>query len=187
MSTANTSVQAASQPATHGDGQHRPDTSAAESLEMTNLPETQPHTKAAHPPAAQPEMIESTTSPPQRAQLGRSETADVFLGPDGAAPSNAATDSTEPILRISLMLITGARHPYTISSRYLASRKVTAVDATGNFDPREISAYKLKELIWTDWRQEWEPKPRDPAAIRLIILGRMLDDNSQLKGECFEA
>ena len=81
------------------------------------------------------------------------------------------------------MLTTGARHAYTISQKYLSSRKVSALDASGNFDPREMSGYKLKELIWTDWRAEWEARPRDPSSIRLIIMGRMIDDKASLKGE----
>jgi len=114
------------------------------------------------------------------APLNRSETAELALGPDGvAAPP---TDTSIPTLRINLMLTTGARHAYTISQKYLTSRKVEALDAGGNFDPREMSGYKLKELIWTDWRSEWEPRPRDPGAIRLIIMGRMIDDKSVIKG-----
>ena len=80
------------------------------------------------------------------------------------------------------MLITGARHPYKIDEKYLSNRKVEAKDAEGNFEPRDISGYKLKELIWTDWRSEWEPRPASPSAIRLIVLGRMVEDKMALKG-----
>ena len=88
------------------------------------------------------------------------------------------------------MLTTGARHPYKIDEKYLRSRKVelrsdSAKDKDGgesNFDPREISGYKLKELIWTDWRSEWEVRPASPSAIRLIILGRLVEDMAALKG-----
>lgn len=164
-------------------------------VEMENLAPPQPSTappptSTDHPstPAPPPDHDTSinppgTSTPAEPAALGRSNTVESALGPEGAAPAALPPDSSEPVLRITLMLTTGARHPYTISSKYLASRKVTALDGHGNFDPREMSAYKLKELIWTDWRPEWEPKPRDPGAIRLIILGRMLEDKSQLKGE----
>ena len=86
------------------------------------------------------------------------------------------------MLSITLMLITGARHPYKIDEKYLQSRKVNAMNSEGKFDPREISGYKLKELIWTDWRSEWEPRPASPSSIRLIILGRLLEDKAPLKG-----
>jgi hypothetical protein len=93
------------------------------------------------------------------------------------------------------MLTTGARHPYKIDEKYLRSRKVDTLGderkgsvegegegAGATFDPREISGYKLKELIWTDWRSEWEPRPASPSSIRLIILGRLVEDKAALKG-----
>jgi hypothetical protein len=82
------------------------------------------------------------------------------------------------------MLTTGARHPYTLDEKYLHSRKVTTtVDkTTGDFDPRLLSGYQLKELIWIDWRSEWEPRPANPSFIRLILMGRMLEDKVTLRG-----
>lgn len=167
-------------------------------VEMTQLPAQQSTTttvepdnrttadaSASLPTASNSDAVAQTQAASVAVQppvLARSETAEFALGPDGAALPTQPTDSPEAVLRITLMLTTGARHPYAISSKYLTARKVQAVNEAGNFDPREMSAYKLKELIWTDWRPEWEPKPRDPAAIRLIILGRMLEDKSQLKG-----
>lgn len=167
---------------------------ASKTIEMTDLPTTtgaslstpeattaQPQTAQATAPAvAEPKPSMEQTNNPHPPDLNRSQTAELALGPDGEpAPS---TDPSTPALRITLMLTTGARHAYTISQKYLTSRKVTAVDASGNFDPREMSGYKLKELIWTDWRAEWEARPRDPSSIRLIIMGRMIDDKASLKG-----
>jgi hypothetical protein len=127
--------------------------------------------------AGEPSIDQTTRAP----DLSRSKTAELALGPDGEPAQ--ITDPSIPALRITLMLTTGARHAYTISQKYLTSRKVTAVDAHGAFDPREMSGYKLKELIWTDWRSEWEDRPRDPSSIRLIIMGRMIDDKVNLKGK----
>lgn len=76
-----------------------------------------------------------------------------------------------------LLLTTGARHPYKIDERYLKKRNIT-VQA---MDPYNISVYTLKELIWRDWREEWETRPSSPSSIRLIHFGRMLDDKSPLK------
>lgn len=80
---------------------------------------------------------------------------------------------------ITLLLTTGARHPYKIDERYLKKRNVVVDD----MDPYNISVYTLKELIWRDWREEWEPRPSSPSSIRLIHFGRMLDDKAPLK-EC---
>jgi len=169
-------------------------THASKTIEMADLPTTtgaslstpeattaQPQTAQATAPAvAEPKPSMEQTNNPPAPDLNRSQTAELALGPDGEpAPS---TDPSTPTLRITLMLTTGARHAYTISQKYLTSRKVTALDASGNFDPREMSGYKLKELIWTDWRAEWEARPRDPSSIRLIIMGRMIDDKASLKG-----
>ena len=162
---------------------------ASKAVEMNDLQTTSGATPAA--PAAESSTQPATqrnasidrptsSNPPD---LNRSQTAELALGPDGE-PS-PLTDPSTPALRITLMLTTGARHAYTISQKYLTSRKVTALDASGNFDPREMSGYKLKELIWTDWRSEWEDRPRDPSSIRLIIMGRMIDDKVNLKGEKF--
>ncbi|KAF1821382.1 uncharacterized protein K489DRAFT_297082, partial [Dissoconium aciculare CBS 342.82] len=102
--------------------------------------------------------------------------------PSPTTETNPSTTTTT-VLNISLMLTTGARHPYTLDEKYLHSRKVTTtVDkTTGDFDPRLLSGYQLKELIWIDWRSEWEPRPANPSFIRLILMGRMLEDKVALR------
>lgn len=164
---------------------------ASKAVEMNDLQSAAPGASLSTPeasasqqqpaPAGEPKTSIEQTNASNPPDLNRSQTAELALGPDGEpAPS---TDPSTPALRITLMLTTGARHAYTISQKYLTSRKVTALDASGNFDPREMSGYKLKELIWTDWRSEWEARPRDPSSIRLIIMGRMIDDKVNLKGK----
>ena len=54
---------------------------------------------------------------------------------------------------------------------------------SADINPYDISIYTLKELIWRDWRDEWEARPSNPGSIRLITMGRMLDDKSSLHGE----
>lgn len=53
-----------------------------------------------------------------------------------------------PTLTITLLLISGARHPFKIDGKYLKKRGVN-VD---NHDPFSMSVYTLKELIWREWR-----------------------------------
>lgn len=134
--------------------------------------------------SSQPVSTTSASAPPPQDNLRRTETE--HLGPaiEGDAPLvPSSTVSAGPVLMISLMLITGARHPYKIDEKYLRNRKVIAQDSSGAFNPRELSGYQLKELIWTDWRQEWEPRPSSPGRIRLIVMGRMIEDKGLLKGE----
>lgn len=53
-----------------------------------------------------------------------------------------------PSLAITLLLTTGARHPFTIDGKYLQKRSVNVE----NYDPFAMSVYTLKELIWREWR-----------------------------------
>jgi hypothetical protein len=110
------------------------------------------------------------------------------LGPAIDAPiTPSSSTSNSPLLSITLMLTTGARHPYKLDEKYLRSRKVTTTfdPSTGEFDPRLLSGYQLKELIWIDWRSEWEPRPANPSFIRLIVMGRLIEDKGVLKGTFF--
>jgi len=106
-----------------------------------------------------------------------------------------------PSLAITLLLTTGARHPFTIDGKYLRKRSVNVP----NYDPFAMSVYTLKELIWREWRSgrstwlqatgavssyltsfvhsvDWETRPSSPSSIRLISFGKLLDDKSPLSG-----
>ncbi|EME40485.1 hypothetical protein DOTSEDRAFT_74152 [Dothistroma septosporum NZE10] len=126
-----------------------------------------------------------STAIEQSPLLTRKETE--ALGPAADEAEAHSAGASGPQLSISLMLTTGARHPYKIDEKYLRNRKVEAKDANGAFDPKAISGYQLKELIWTDWRSEWEPRPTSPSSIRLILLGRMVEDKSLLRDLPFKS
>lgn len=106
-------------------------------------------------------------------------------------------EDSGPSLVITLLLITGARHPFKIDGKYLRKRSVN-VD---NHDPFAMSVYTLKELIWREWRSgkiylareptaltltfiDWETRPASPSSIRLISFGKLLEDKSPLAGMC---
>ncbi|CAD6441312.1 65deafbe-938c-4c14-b2a7-a3efa8143f87 [Sclerotinia trifoliorum] len=120
-------------------------------------------------------------SRPTRARLGS-----VAIGPSTESthvmPASTAVDAG-PALTITLLLGSGARHPYKIDEKYLTKRAVTVPDVTedGKKDPLSISVYTLKELILREWREEWETKPSSPSSIRLIFFGKLLDDKEALK------
>ena len=121
------------------------------------------------------------TSPPVITRLDS-----VAIGPNTDDPASpvAAPAEAGPVLIITLLLTSGARHPYKIDERYLTKRNVTVPGLTegGKKDPFSISVYTLKELILREWREEWEVAPSSPSSIRLIFFGRLLDDSSPLKG-----
>jgi len=120
------------------------------------------------------------------------------IGPASEAPTLKLDPTSGPAVMITLLLPTGARHPFKIDEKYLKKRNVTVED----MNPLNISVYTMKELIWRDWREgkisspmmiyvmiansiqtDWEPRPTSPSYIRLIFFGSMLDDKSALK-EC---
>ncbi|KAK1751993.1 hypothetical protein QBC47DRAFT_63731 [Echria macrotheca] len=109
------------------------------------------------------------------------------IGPSDPQPN--ATGQDPLVCTITLLLPTGARHPYKIDEKYLAKRNVEVPDVTdsGKKDPFSISVYKLKELILREWREEWDGKPASPSSIRLIFFGKLLDDKEQLKKYQFSA
>jgi hypothetical protein len=96
--------------------------------------------------------------------------------------SSPAVNDQSPVCNITLLLPTGARHPYKLSESYLAKRNVTVPEKTesGKLDPFSISVYTLKELILREWREEWDNKPASPSSIRLIHFGKLLEDKEQL-------
>ncbi|KAJ9149082.1 Ubiquitin [Pleurostoma richardsiae] len=121
------------------------------------------------------------------------------IGPSDAPHDGAAAhhhhhhheqaEPVGPVCNITLLLPTGARHPYRLDERYLAKRNVEVPDLAedGHKDPFSISVYKLKELILREWRDEWEGKPASPSSIRLIHFGKLLEDKEQLKKYQFSA
>lgn len=102
------------------------------------------------------------------------------IGPSSDQPILPIKDaeSTGPTLLITLLLTSGARHPFKLDGKYLNKRNV---HVAGN-DPFNLSVYKLKELILREWREEWDTKPSSPNYIRLISFGKLLDDNAPLRG-----
>ncbi|KAK4574531.1 hypothetical protein LTR86_001372 [Recurvomyces mirabilis] len=166
-------------------GAHPSDPEGAESN-----PTTQPFQPTATTASTSP--TDPTTLPPTTTQdhppLTRAQTE--ALGPalddDIAAPPPLPnTPAANHTLQINLMLTTGAKHPYNISEKYLTSRNAVAKNAGGEFDPKQLTGYKLKELIWQDWRREWEARPASPSSIRLITMGKMVEDKKVLADYSF--
>lgn len=125
--------------------------------------------------------------PPPPVEKQRADDSLSIGPPDVQPPEATASNVDSPVCTITLLLPTGARHPYKIDEKYLAKRNVDVPDVTesGGGDPFSISVYKLKELILREWREEWEGRPASPSSIRLIHFGKLLDDKEQLKSEFF--
>lgn len=145
--------------------------------------------------AAATEKKSTSDNPPA---LPQKESDDSLSIEPSVPAAQTHTTGDHPVCNITLLLPTGARHPYRIDERYLAKRGVDVPDAIagteeeeeesggsggggGKKDPFSISVYTLKELILREWREEWNDKPASPSSIRLIHFGKLLDDKEQLK------
>ena len=121
----------------------------------------------------EPETIAQVSEPsePAPSTPSRARAQSEALGPATDNPMTPFADTAAgSTLSISLMLITGARHPYKIDEKYLRNRQVTAVDAdleadiqdwkdeAGNEHPdglRKIEG-ELKPS------ERWQPKEPEP-------------------------
>lgn len=170
------------------------DASSSKPAEAVNNSITTEETPAAAPAATsttttttQDDKIEpsSRTQPP----LPREDSMAIGPSVENIQSVTPGQPSDGLVCNITLLLTTGARHPYRIDERYLTKRNVNVPNKTdeGKVDPFSISVYTLKELILREWRDEWDAKPASPSSIRLIHFGKLLDDKDQLKQYHFSA
>lgn len=92
------------------------------------------------------------------------------IGPSSPQPTAPAKEPEDsgPSLVITLLLTTGARHPFKIDGKYLRKRAVNVE----NYDPFMMSVYTLKELIWREWRSGME-RERTRCGCRLLVRRSM--------------
>jgi hypothetical protein len=93
----------------------------------------------------------SGSEPKENASEDHDAASGSAIGPSSnLSPADMHATSTDdgPSLKMSLLLTNGNKHPFSITPKYLAKRKIKPA----NDDIMEISVYQLKELIWTDWR-----------------------------------
>ena len=118
----------------------RPEAESSISPLSTNLP-----VSSSPPSAASP----SSSNPQSQPALVREETtAAIGASTDEPITQSKSAPATGPQLLITLLINTGARHPYRIDEKYLKKRNVSVPDS----NPINMSVYTLKELIWRDWR-----------------------------------
>ena len=111
------------------------------------IPETEPAEGAVLP-------SEPSNKPPNPVEelhpLTPEKTAPA-IGPSSDKPTQLPkeNEAAASSLLITLLLTTGARHPYKIDEKYLKKRNVSVVSN----NPVNMSVYTLKELIWREWRE----------------------------------
>lgn len=155
-------------------------------LELTKIDPPQPSVPAKDDAPLDASASASAKGKEKEVSSPRQERTDSLSIGAADSPTAAASNPADgPVCNITLLLPTGARHPYKIDDRYLTKRSVDVPDVTehGKKDPFSISVYKLKELILREWRDEWDGKPASPSSIRLIHFGKLLEDKEQLKSK----
>ena len=119
--------------------------------EQVSIPPATQHS-ATQGPSATPILFTASEDPinPKPSSQTR-EAARPAIGPaiDTSLPTSKETEVEGPVLHITLLLTTGARHPFRLDQRYLKKRSVEVEDN----NPINMSLYKLKELILRDWRE----------------------------------
>ncbi|KAI9800307.1 MAG: hypothetical protein M1833_003421 [Piccolia ochrophora] len=100
-------------------------------------------------PVSDMTATQKVSSPTAEARPPINREQSTAIGPSSDQPTFKETDSVGPMLMITLLLTSGARHPYKIDDKYLKKRSVNAAEN----DPFNISVYTLKELIWREWRE----------------------------------
>ncbi|KAI1848162.1 hypothetical protein JX266_005875 [Neoarthrinium moseri] len=138
--------------------------------------------------ASQPSASDAATpAAPSAKAMGKAPaTASEPAEQDAIGPADSHQEpASSGELAVDILLIlpqTGNRHPFRINERYLKKRNVnvTGVTEDGKMDPFSITVYTLKELILREWRKDWDTPPREPTSIRLIKMGKMLDDKLPL-------
>lgn len=79
---------------------------------------------------------------------------------DSTPSSEMRTPSSSPpigpsviALSVTLLLISGVRHQFTMDETYLEQHSVKAQSGRESLrDPFEMSVWQLKECIWKDWK-----------------------------------
>lgn len=135
-----------------------------------SLPTTTTQSKTQPVSSSPPTNSSPVSAAPPATSLIRQQTAPA-IGPASDKPTPIPKESVDagPSLMITLLLNTGARHPYRIDDKYLKKRNVNVL---GN-NPVNMSVYTLKELIWRDWR-EGEDLRLTPCSVLVFAAWRRL-------------
>ena len=129
---------------------------APESSREAITREDQFHTPAQSPTVETSQAAEATIGQPSDQStesapmppLKREQTAPA-IGPSSDRPTPLSKEvDSDKVLLITLLLTSGARHPYRIDEKYLKKRSVSV---EGD-NPINLSIYDLKNLIWREWR-----------------------------------
>ena len=70
-----------------------------------------------------------------------------------ATPAEQPKPEAAPVIQLTLLFTSGARHAFRFDDKYLAKRNIHPP----KHDPYNVSVYTLKELIFREWRDGGQP------------------------------
>ncbi|EAU82036.1 hypothetical protein CC1G_09638 [Coprinopsis cinerea okayama7 len=101
----------------------------------------------------------------------------------GATPSSLEdSSSSQPPPPVPLPQTSNEAIPQT-PQVYLTFLLISGHRRTMSFDP-SIAVGRVKELVWNGWPGDWpsEERPPAPSYLRILYLGKMLQDDETLSG-----
>jgi hypothetical protein len=85
-----------------------------------------------------------------------------------------ATKEEQPAIKITLLLISGQRQVVPINADFLAKNEQSVEDAG------QVTIGTLRGSLFNDWQESWGNPPANATNIRLIHLGKILEDDQTL-------
>jgi hypothetical protein len=95
---------------------------------------------------------------------------------DGAEQRADQHTTSSDALNITLLLISALRVSIRVDSQFLKVHEVGEVMA-----PNDITVGSFKDVLYSIWHENWGSPPINAAHIRLIHLGKVLEDNQTLE------
>lgn len=162
-------------------------------IPLTDMANAEPH-KAVAAGAAE---TGAKTTGPQIISAASVETTEhqqqSDIGPDRTGVNDDSGTGGEPAIHTTLCIAnTENRHRWKITADYLRRRgenvppRSPSSAAPPGDELLDIDIATIKRLLLVDWRPEWDAKPSDISAIRLISMGELLADEKTLRSYRFK-
>ena len=87
-------------------------------------------------------------------------------------------ESTQSI-SITLLHISGEKVTVSVDDAFMGKHSQIITSSSS------FSVYQFKHCILADWNEKWGPAPPSPSYIRLIFLGKVLDDSNDFESYKF--
>lgn len=92
------------------------------------------------------------------------------------ASDELETTKTQPLaIKITLLLISGQRQVVPVDADFLAKNELQGLEDAG-----QVTIGVLRQSLFRDWQESWGNPPASATNVRLIHLGKILEDDQTL-------